>query len=339
MAEYRYQSCLAAYMMQLMEEKRAHGHESEYLPLEFRLIDIYLVEHPTGTEITEDYYRQWLANLDDGNISRKTIYKKASAFCQLLRYMRNIGIECHVPRLPREHDHRFIPYIYSHDEVQNLFVAADSLRIRIGMNRTCLMPIPALIRLLYSTGMRVGEAVGLKNRDVDFARHKLLLESTKNRHQRFCPINPSLEAVLRDYKGYRDRLPIEHLTDDDSPFFVSRTGLALDRSDVERWFRNILKNAGIPYRGHFAGPRVHDLRHTACVHAMVKLANEGMDLQCSLPVLSKFLGHLDPYSTERYLRLTQEMYPDVIHRANMELSDIEAVIENACKTEHWDEDE
>ena len=339
MAEFSYQSNLAAYMMQLMEEKHAHGHESRHLPFELRQIDRYLAEHPTGIEITESYYQQWFANLDDGNLSRKTIYRKASAFCQLLGYMRNIGIKCHVPRLPRENDYRFIPYIYSQDEVQSLFLAADSLRIRNETNRTCLMPIPALIRLLYSTGMRVGEAIGLKNRDVDFARHRILLESPKNRHQRLCPVNPSLENVLRDYIGYRNRLPIEHLTDEDSPFFVTRTGQALDRGGVERWFRNILKNAGIPYRGHFAGPRVHDLRHTACVHAMIKLANEGMDLQCSLPVLSKFLGHLNPYSTEHYLRLTQEMFPDVIHRANMELSDIEAVIDKACKTEHWDEDE
>lgn len=81
--------------------------------------------------------------------------------------MRNIGIECHVPRLPRENDHKFIPYIYSHDEVQRIFAAADSLRIRINSSRSSLMPFPALVRLLYSTGMRVGEAVSLRNRDVD----------------------------------------------------------------------------------------------------------------------------------------------------------------------------
>ena len=72
---------------------------------------------------------------------------------------------------------------------------------------------------------------------------------------------------------------------------------------------------------------------------MIKLANEGLDLYTSLPVLSRFLGHLDPYSTECYLRLTQELYPDVIHKANLELSDIETVLKTACKTEHWDEDD
>ena len=324
MEEYRYSSNLAVYMKQFMDEKYARGYESPYLSSELRKIDKYLIEHPTGIEITENYYQQWFKTLDDGNRTRKTIYKKASSFCQLLRYMRNIGIECHVLRLPRENDHKFIPYIYSHDEVQRIFAAADSLR---------------MMRLLYSTGMRVGEAVSLRNRDVDLSKHKILLETTKNKHQRICPINPSLNTVLRDYIEYRNRLPLEGVSDDASPFFVTSRGMAIDRDTVKYWFHNMLKKAGIPYRGNFAGPRIHDLRHTACVHAMIKLANEGLDLYTSLPVLSRFLGHLDPYSTECYLRLTQELYPDVIHKANLELSDIETVLKTACKTGHWDEDD
>jgi hypothetical protein len=71
---------------------------------------------------------------------------------------------------------------------------------------------------------------------------------------------------------------------------------------------------------------------------MIKLTNEGMDLRCSLPLLSKFLGHLDAFSTERYLRMTQEVYPDVLHKANLELPEIEEIIKQACKIEHWDED-
>ena len=339
MEEYRYSSNLAVYMQQFMDEKYARGYESPYLSSELREIDKYLIEHPTGIEITENYYQQWFKTLDDGNRTRKTIYKKASSFCQLLRYMRNIGIECHVPRLPRENDHKFIPYIYSYDEVQRIFAAADSLRIRNNSSRSSLMPFPALMRLLYSTGMRVGEAVSLRNRDVDLSKHKILLETTKNKHQRICPINPSLNTVLRDYIEYRNRLPLEGVSDDASPFFVTSRGMAIDRDTVKYWFHYILKKAGIPYRGNFAGPRIHDLRHTACVHAMIKLANEGLDLYTSLPVLSRFLGHLDPYSTECYLRLTQELYPDVIHKANLELSDIETVLKTACKTEHWDEDD
>ena len=195
MEEYRYSSNLAVYMQQFMDEKYARGYDSPYLSSELRKIDKYLIEHPTGIEITENYYQQWFKTLDDGNRTRKTIYKKASSFCQLLRYMRNIGIECHVPRLPRENDHKFIPYIYSHDEVQRIFAAADSLRIRNNSSRSSLMPFPALMRLLYSTGMRVGEAVSLRNRDVDLSKHKILLETTKNKHQRICPINPSLNIV------------------------------------------------------------------------------------------------------------------------------------------------
>lgn len=71
---------------------------------------------------------------------------------------------------------------------------------------------------------------------------------------------------------------------------------------------------------------------------MIKLVGEGMDLYCSLPVLSKFLGHLDAYSTERYLRLTQEVYPDIINKVNLSLPEIKAIVERTSKTEHWHED-
>ena len=84
MEEYRYSSNLAVYMKQFMDEKYARGYESPYLSSELRKIDKYLIEHPTGIEITENYYQQWFKTLDDGNRTRKTIYTKASSFCQLL---------------------------------------------------------------------------------------------------------------------------------------------------------------------------------------------------------------------------------------------------------------
>ena len=82
MEEYRYSSNLAVYMQQFMDEKYARGYESPYLSSELREIDKYLIEHPTGIEITENYYQQWFKTLDDGNRTRKTIYKIASSFCQ-----------------------------------------------------------------------------------------------------------------------------------------------------------------------------------------------------------------------------------------------------------------
>lgn len=143
------------------------------------------------------------------------------------------------------------------------------------------------------------------------------------------PVNQSLLAVLEQYVSYRNKLRCRNAAEKDAFFFVSNKGTQGTCSAVERWFKQLLRKAGIPYKGHFAGPRVHDLRHTACIHAMMKMTAQGVDLYTCLPVLSKFMGHMDVYATEHYLRLTQEAYPEVINQQAGLSSGIRRVITDA----------
>lgn len=71
----------------------------------------------------------------------------------------------------------------------------------------------------------------------------------------------------------------------------------------------VLKQAGIPYIGGGHGPRMHDWRHTFAVRAFKQMVDQGMDMYVALPVLSAYLGHKTIYATERYVRLTMELYP------------------------------
>ena len=57
---------------------------------------------------------------------------------------------------------------------------------------------------------------------------------------------------------------------------------------------------------------VHEIRHSAAVHSLVKLTQSGMDIYASLPLLATFISHKKILDTENYLRLTQEMYPELI---------------------------
>ena len=207
----------------------------------------------------------------------------------------------------------FIPYVFSHEEIEEIFKECDRLRIAGQYHsHTVLMALPSLIRLLYCTGLRINEALKIRNQDVHFDRHVIVVDSLKNHIQRFVPINTSLEIVLRQYISYRDRLSIPGITASDSYLFVSGTGKRIDSSTVSRWFHKIIINAGIPYVGNHDGPRVHDLRHTACVHTMVNMVRNGMDIYCTLPILATLMGHKNPMHTEYYLRLTQSMYPELI---------------------------
>ena len=73
--------------------------------------------------------------------------------------------------------------------------------------------------------------------------------------------------------------------------------------------RLILKQAGIPYIGSGYGPRIHDWRHTFAVKAFKQMIDQGLDMYVALPILSTYLGHKTIYATERYVRLTMDLYP------------------------------
>ena len=76
----------------------------------------------------------------------------------------------------------------------------------------------------------------------------------------------------------------------------------------------MLFRSGILYGGKGYGPRLHDLRHTFAVHTLQKWVETGEDLNSMLPVLSVYMGHKSLKATSRYLRLTAEVYPNVIRQ-------------------------
>ena len=81
-----------------------------------------------------------------------------------------------------------------------------------------------------------------------------------------------------------------------------------------RWFRLILHHAGISWTGNHHGPRIHDLRHSFSVYAMEKMTREGADMYHSMPILSTYLGHKAPQSTEHYVRLCKAMFPELVEK-------------------------
>ena len=160
--------------------------------------------------------------------------------------------------------------------------------------------------------MRIGEARYLKNEDVDLVRRNILLIQTKNKIERLIPINPSLFEVLNQYRIYRDKMPIKGINAPRAPFFVSTIGSPLGKTTLGKWVAEILEQCEIPRHGDGQGPRIHDIRHTTAVHSLMKMVENGLDTYCALPILSVFLGHKSLSATEGYVRLTKEVYPNII---------------------------
>jgi integrase len=56
---------------------------------------------------------------------------------------------------------------------------------------------------------------------------------------------------------------------------------------------------------------MHDLRHTFAVHCLQKWVASGTDITNALPRLKEYMGHNDFQTTEQYLRMTAEVYPEI----------------------------
>ena len=260
--------------------------------------------------VTREMVSAWEGSLN--NICDRTSYAKHTQIIQFLKYMCRLGIECYVPRIPKRPTNMYTPYVFSHDEMSRIMDAIDKSELKRFCPKSCLICMPCLFRLLYSTGMRISEALNIKNVDVDLATDTILLTKTKNGKERLIPLNPELKAVLTQYMRYRDKMPVHGVGNPENYLFVSGTGKRFTKTTPYTFFKNILQQCGISHKGKNQGPRVHDLRHTFAVHTLQKMATAGIDLYAALPVLSVLLGHTSVRETEWYLRLTREFYPEVL---------------------------
>lgn len=203
------------------------------------------------------------------------------------------------------------PYIYSTAELQRLLDATSVLesahsRLQASMFRT-------LILLLYGSGLRVSEALGLTLHDVDLERRILAVRNTKFHKTRLVPIGPKLTVELMVFANRRRRLPMPD--GEDSRFFASRTGARWDYPRVITLFQRVRRVAGIQCPpGELRPPRMHDLRHTAAVHRVIAWYRSGQDVQRLLPQLATYLGHVEISSTQRYLQMTPELLQEAGRR-------------------------
>jgi integrase/recombinase XerD len=162
----------------------------------------------------------------------------------------------------------------------------------------------ALIALLAVTGMRVGEACGLDRGDVDTGTGVLTIRAGKLAKAREVPLHSSATQALRDYDQRRDHLCHPVRT---AAFFVSVAGNRLASRRFSATFAKLCRGAGIGAVPGGRNPRVHDLRHTFTVATMIDWYRAGLDVHARLPLLSTYLGHVDPVSTYWYLQAAPEL--------------------------------
>ena len=333
MSEYRYtySSLLKEYFQAFLDFKASKNQDEFSYAFLFKHMDTFLVDKGYGkTYIDREIYCEWLGDRIE-KVSPVTLSRESSMMRTFLIFTTKIGNECYIPSPRKQPQKTYIPHVFSHDELEALFSAADNLRLRNRCTNNYLHMIPALFRLLYSTGLRLGESLNLRNKDVDMKARIIKLRDTKNRHERLAPINESLGAVLEEYLRNRNRIPTEGINLAGGYFFCGARGQKCAHQIVRRWFHVAREEAGIPYYGREGGPNVHCLRHTACVHALMKMVKSGKDPFCCLPTLTAFMGHRSVKATEYYLHLCEELYPEMVQLERNISSGVNGVIRNAIR--------
>jgi integrase/recombinase XerD len=216
-------------------------------------------------------------------------------------YLSTIDPRTEVPArdlLPARY-YRTAPYIYSTAEIAALMTAAQSLapELKAATYQT-------LIGLLACTGMRYGEAAGLDRDDVSLAEASLLVRAGKNGRSRHVPVLPSTVAALSAYAAKRDELCPDPLT---CSFFVSTRGGHLAASSSNAAFAQLRRLTGLDGGGQARLPRQHDLRHSFIVNTMLGWYRDDVDVQARLPLLSTYVGHVDPQATYWYQQAAPEL--------------------------------
>lgn len=189
------------------------------------------------------------------------------------------------------------PYLFSEPDIERVLAAARGLAppLRAATHE-------ALFGLLAASGMRIGEAISLARGDVDLESGVITIRHAKFDRTRFVPLHQSTTAALTVYAATRDRLCRHQRAD---VFFCSSVGTALDRSGVDKTFRQITTALGL--RTATTRPRVHDLRHGFAVRTLLNWQRQGVSIDRHLATLSGYLGHVAPSDTYWYLSATPEL--------------------------------
>lgn len=292
-----------------IKHKRSLGYKYDTERENFRRFSEYTLNHKVENKcLNKELVLGWTSRRK--NESVKNWEHRASNVRQFALFLQNRGYEANMPiKHYKVRRSEYVPYIFTHEEIRRLFQAVDSISPHPKSIKHYNFPL--LFRLLYCCGLRISEACRLKISDVDFSRGVLFIRGSKFNKDRLVPMSATLAGM---FVKYHDSFNQNNRTDD--YYFRNKTGTPLKHDHVYREYRKLLWKAGISHGGKGKGPRLHDLRHTFCVHTLAKQVEAEIDLYTALPILSVYLGHKSVGATQRYLRLTTEAYPELIEKVS-----------------------
>ena len=309
MSELPFLSALGHRFCDFLAFRRLGGIDSKSDRALLRYFDRFLAQQGfRGPWPTREVITAYLASID--HLNPRTQQNRLSLIRQFCRYLCQFEPQCFVPEdlLPRQPPRLNDAHIYSETEIQAILQAARALPPPGSLRpKTCA----TLFGLLYTTGLRCGEAFALNLSEVNLIDHVLFIQKGKFGKSRWVPISASTAAALEQYLEARSRAapPEPH-----SPFFITRNAGRLYHTNVELAFRQVLERCGLRGGKGCPGPRLHHLRHSFACNRVLAWYRQGKDINALLPVLATYLGHVSIASTQVYLHASAELLEQASER-------------------------
>lgn len=285
-------------------EKNASPYTIKFYDGDIKVFLLFLKTEAVTTLKDVDYLvvRVFLTQLYDRNLSRRSVSRILSCLRSFYSYLEREGLVklnpfLHV-NLPKQAT--IIPSFFYEEELAKLFEVSD-LSKPIGQRNQ------ALLEVLYGTGIRVSECVGLKLSSIDFSIGTVLVLG-KGRKERYVPFGEYAKVALEKYINHGRIELIQKSSNSDDYLFLNARGNPLTPRGVRYVLNKIVEDASSTVSIY-----PHKLRHTFATH----LLNEGADLR----TVQELLGHENLSSTQMYTHVTKDrlkqVYMDSHPRAHL----------------------
>lgn len=260
-----------------------------------------------------DLFMRWKRQF--GSAGTATWNNRLSAVRGFTAWLKDIDPRTEVPSsalIPRRYQ-RPTPHIYSDSEITQIVTEAARLPSRLGLRGETYA---TLFGLLAVTGLRVGEALGLDDQDVDLVTAVLFVRRGKNGKSRFIPVTDCTAERLDRYRTTRSRILGTAASE---AFFVGENGKRLRIHAAQSNFAKIGQKIGLREKqpgtkfGH--GPRLHDMRHTMASKTILDWFRSGRNPDREMYKLSTYLGHANPGGTWWYIEAVPELLSLASERA------------------------
>ncbi len=313
-------------IIQYLEERQKSGFEIDAAFYHIKHLDRYCEQIGLKEKIFTDEMA-FDIKLKLSGESGSNRYGRVSETIRFLQYLRNKGYDVHIPPpISTKNIKKYPPYIYTYEELANYMNAVDTFDY--GFHKLDSLIMAVFFGLIYCYGLRISEVKYLRKKDIDFKNKVIKISKSKNGKERWLPMSIDIERLLSLYA----KKTFFFIRDDTFIFNcelnTGKNHIDPHNASIYRYHYEFLHLAGIHNKdAESQRPRIHDFRHTAAVHIVKQLSDKGYDVYTIIPYLIQFLGHSMLRSTEYYIKLSSDLFPEIREKMNSALQQIVDAIE------------